>query len=382
MTALVNGAPVAAVTYGTPLTLSATVAAQSGSAAPSLGSVDFLDVTTNLDLGVVSTETVTGTNAVFQLIASATKLQVIQASGGVHTISATYSPGTGFNGSSGTLNGELTVNPAPLTITAVANTKTYDSTTTAAAVPTVSGLVAGDTVSGLAEAYANGNATITPQPVILSGLAIQGFTVYRPMALAIDGTGNIYVIGLASGLISEYAPGATTPTAHFQGDSGAYNFSLTFDKSGNLYAACYFANTVDEFLPGGGKVVFTGLNGPWGLAFDSAGNLYVANSGANTVSVFAAGATTPTNTLTGLNYPEDLAFDAAGNLFVTNANANTVSEFAPGATTPSRTLNGLLGPRPLTFDSSGNLFVGNFGSSFISEFVAGGNYAHCHAPVA
>ena len=52
----------------------------------------------------------------------------------------------------------LHVTPANLTITAVANSKTYDGTTSAAAVPTVSGLQGSDSVTGLTEAYADANA--------------------------------------------------------------------------------------------------------------------------------------------------------------------------------------------------------------------------------
>ena len=50
------------------------------------------------------------------------------------------------------------INPAPLTITAQANTKTYDKTINAAAVPTVSGMISGDTTTGLAETYDAANA--------------------------------------------------------------------------------------------------------------------------------------------------------------------------------------------------------------------------------
>jgi hypothetical protein len=45
------------------------------------------------------------------------------------------------------------ITPAPLTITAVTNTKVYDGTTSAAAVPIVSGLMGSDTVSNLSETY-------------------------------------------------------------------------------------------------------------------------------------------------------------------------------------------------------------------------------------
>src|SRR2546427_6939300 len=47
-----------------------------------------------------------------------------------------------------------------LTITAQTNSKTYDSTTSAAAVPVVVGLVGSDTVTGKAETYDTANAGI------------------------------------------------------------------------------------------------------------------------------------------------------------------------------------------------------------------------------
>ena len=58
----------------------------------------------------------------------------------------------------GSATGTLVINPAPLTITATANTKTYDGTTSAAAIPTVTGLQGFDTVTALAETYDTKNA--------------------------------------------------------------------------------------------------------------------------------------------------------------------------------------------------------------------------------
>jgi hypothetical protein len=52
----------------------------------------------------------------------------------------------------------VTVNPAPLTITALTNTKAYDGNTSAAATPTVVGLQGNDTVTGAVETYDNKNA--------------------------------------------------------------------------------------------------------------------------------------------------------------------------------------------------------------------------------
>ena len=149
------------------------------------------------DLGTISTETVSGSNAVFTLVTTPNQLQVILANGGVHTITAIYAPGNGFNGSTGTLGGGLIVTPAPLTITATTNTKTYDSTTTAAAIPTVSGLVGSDAVTGLAESYNapydKGNAGSGKTLSVSQSLSATLTGLDNPLALAFDVSGNLYV---------------------------------------------------------------------------------------------------------------------------------------------------------------------------------------------
>ena len=70
---------------------------------------------------------------------------------GVHSsIIAVYSPNGNFTGSSGSLSD--TINPAPLTITANSTSKTYGQTTTFAATAfTETGLVNGDSITGVTE---------------------------------------------------------------------------------------------------------------------------------------------------------------------------------------------------------------------------------------
>ena len=63
------------------------------------------------------------------------------------------------------------IDKATLTITAASNTKTYDGTVAATALPTVSGLQAGDSVTGLTEAYADKNAATGKT------LSVTGYTV-------------------------------------------------------------------------------------------------------------------------------------------------------------------------------------------------------------
>ena len=79
------------------------------------------------------------------------------------TLSVTgYTVNDGFGGGNYTVTTQTdatgVIGKAALTLTATANTKTYDGTTSAAATPTVSGLIGTDTVTDLVEAYADKNA--------------------------------------------------------------------------------------------------------------------------------------------------------------------------------------------------------------------------------
>ena len=156
LAATVGGVTKSTITYGTPITLTATVTDTAAATAPVAGTVVFKDGGTTIGTATVGTPS--GNTTTFVFITTQNQLQVILANGGVHTITASYNPGPGFLASSGTLAGGLAVTPATLTITALSNTKGYDGTTTAAATPTVSGLIGTDQVTGLTEVYANKNA--------------------------------------------------------------------------------------------------------------------------------------------------------------------------------------------------------------------------------
>ena len=90
------------------------------------------------------------------------------------------------------------ITQAPLTITAVTNTKVYDGTTSAAGIPTVSGLKGSDTITNLTETYAT--ATVGTGKT----LNVTTYTVN-------DGNGgNDYTVTLYT------ATGTITPAAAYQ----------------------------------------------------------------------------------------------------------------------------------------------------------------------
>jgi hypothetical protein len=197
----------------------------------------------------------------------------------------------------------------------------------------------------------------------------------QPMAMAFDGSGNLYVASQDNDTVNEFAPGSTTPSATLTGVNGPWG--MAFDNAGNLYVANYgggTGTTVSKFAPGCATptATLTGLDGPVALAFDSSGNLYVSNWDNDTVSKFAPGSTTPGATLTGVNCPIALAFDSSSDLYVSNWGNDTVSKFASGSTTPSATLTGVNGPWGMAFDNTGNLYVANWDNYTVSKFAPGG----------
>ena len=126
-------------TYGTAVTLTATVAPASGTTAPALGSVQFFVTNggTPTSLGTASTDTTSGSNAIFTFVTGATTFQV----GQTNAISATYTAGTGFTGSTSINTVNETVSPKTLTVTGItANNKTVDGTTAATLVTTGAGV--------------------------------------------------------------------------------------------------------------------------------------------------------------------------------------------------------------------------------------------------
>jgi predicted outer membrane repeat protein len=124
------------------------------------------------------------------------------------------------------------ITPAPLTITATSDTKVYDGTTASSQTPTDSGLIsaAGDTVTGLTEAFASKNVLGTDG----STLTVTGYTVN-------DGDGGKdYTVTTqdASGTIT---PAALTITA--TGDAKVYDGTTTSSQT-PTYGTLYGGDTV------------------------------------------------------------------------------------------------------------------------------------------
>lgn len=207
-----------------------------------------------------------------------------------------------------------------------------------------------------------GEATLTS----FSPSASQNALV-APVGLAIDSSGNLWVVDQGANRVLEYkAPLSTHEAASVVIGQTSFT-SLTSGTTATTFMA------------------------PQGIAFDKSGNLWVADSGNNRVLEFNAPFTNgeaasvvigqsnftgsgSATTATGLNQPEAIAFDSSGNLWVADALNSRVLEYpAPLSTGEAATLvlgeknfvtaidevskAGMSTPSGLAFDSSGNLWV-------------------------
>jgi hypothetical protein len=130
-----------------PLTVTAQTDSRSYNGTTSSSVAPVLTGTQYDAVGTAATQTYDNKNVGTTHVLSATGLLMNDGNSG-NNYSITYAPSAA--------SGIITA--AALTITAATNTRIYDGTVTAAATPTVSGLQPGDTVTGLAEVYANKHA--------------------------------------------------------------------------------------------------------------------------------------------------------------------------------------------------------------------------------
>jgi len=232
----------------------------------------------------------------------------------------------------------------------------------------------------------------------------------KPDGLAIDGSGNLYVVDQVNFAVRKVTPGGIVKTLAGTGGPGFANgtpgqferpTSLAVDSGGNVYVADI--NHIRKVAPGGGVTTFAGgkagdgsQDGPadvaqfyiiGGVAMDGKGNVYVADQGNNNIcKITPQGMVTTLAGLAGaagnidgpgsearFNKPTGLAVDAGGNLYVTEIGVNDdIRKITPkGVVT---TLARLKDPdvQGVAVDGSGNVYVSSGHDQFILRITPDG----------
>jgi sugar lactone lactonase YvrE len=166
------------------------------------------------------------------------------------------------------------------------------------------------TVTGLA----NSGRSLTGSPFNDGGAV-------SPFLIAVDASGHV-VVGNGTSLISELAPPSYTATALATppGTLLPIYTALGINGSGTIFAADG-DNQVLAQLPNTTYSDPT-LTTPAGLAFDPAGNAWVGNSGAGISEFLVASGFTPVDYVNSVYAVGGIAIDSSGNVWVANQDPN------------------------------------------------------------
>jgi hypothetical protein len=274
------------------------------------------------------------------------------------------------------------INPTGLTITAAANTKAYDGTTSAAAIPTVTGLQGNDTVTGLAEAYTD--------PSLGTGktLNVTGYYIC-------DGNeGANYAVSLVSNTTGAIVT-PTTTTVNSSEASAPYGDPVTFTatvtaQSGSIAPAgsveFYDSTTSTDLGDSTTPASSNGTTSTWTLA--TTAKTLNATSGDTIVAIYtgtgfggSSGATTETVTALSITVT---AVGSTKDYDGTNASAGvpTIScgSLVSGDTAAfAETYNTQDIGTGLTLTPGGTVNDGNGGNDYTVTFVSDTTGAICQA---
>jgi hypothetical protein len=193
-----------------------------------------------------------------------------------------------------------------------------------------------------------------------------------PSGVAVDGSGDIYVADTGNNTIREITSGGmvttvagtaqTTGTDDGTGPAAQFNSpsAVAVDGSGNVYIADSGNNTIREMMPGGVVTTLAGnsvlasgtddgvgtaaqFTNPTGVAVDSNENIYVADSDNSTIREITPGAMVTTiggtpeapgvgDGLGGdaqFTSPAGIAVDGSGNIYVSDSNNDYISIGVP-----------------------------------------------------
>lgn len=248
-------------------------------------------------------------------------------------------------------------------------------------------------------------------------------TFNKPFGVAADAAGNIYVADAGNnrirkigtdGLISTFAGTGAAGAANGT-DTATFNSPLAVaaDGSGNIYVADYGNNLVRKIdatgvvstlagsgAPGAddGAASSATFNLPEGIAVDASGNVYVADNGNNlirkitpdgTVSTLAgsgaAGFANGTGKAASFNSPFGIAADGNGNIFVADAGNNMIRKITPAGVVTTFAGSGAKGakdgpgvsatfntPSGVVIDAEGHVYVADENNNLIRKITTAG----------
>ena len=278
--------------------------------------------------------------------------------------------------------------------------------------------------------------------VTVGGNGTAGFTgdggaataaeMYQPTGVALDGSGNMYIVDMynyrvrkisSAGVITTVAGNGTYG---YSGDGGPATaaelylpVAVTLDHSGNLYIADEGNNRIRKVTPSGiistvagtgtagysgdgGAATAAAINSPWAVAVDSTGNMIIADRANNRLrrvntsgiittiagngtAGFAADGSVATSSM--ICTPEGVVLDASGNIYFSDHGNNRIRKITSSGLLYTLAGNGTGGfsgdggaatsaeiysPCGVARDNDGNIYFADNGNNRVREISTSG----------
>jgi hypothetical protein len=221
--------------------------------------------------------------------------------------------------------------------------------------------------------FASSSAAISPSTGGFYGIG--GYTgIEEPYGIAIDTAGDAWITNPNVSYVTELNSAGTAVTnSPFGTGTQSRPTYIAIDGLSNAWItddSVYGLGVIK--LSSAGALVSSGfgysgggLDGPYGIAIDGSGNAWLGNNTSGTVSEFSSAGVAYTNspyTSGGVQYPHGIAVDSSGRVWVPNYN-DTVTVLsntgAPVSGTSGYSGGGVDDPYYVAMDGAGNAWIAN-----------------------
>ena len=192
----------------------------------------------------------------------------------------------------------------------------------------------------------------------------------RPVGIAVDGAGDVFVADQTQGIIYELPAGGGSPIPAITIDSP---MGVALDGAGNLfYTSATHVYELKKPYTGTPIALGTGFHGPFGVAVDAAGNVFVADRGFQNVTEIPASGSPQTTLASGFSAPVGVAVDVAGNVYVVDEGSDQVYKLPADGSAQTTVGSGFGYPYGLALNAAGDVYVAD-GSGKVYKVPADGS---------